>query len=47
MSEPKNLCDAQAISSRLSSSTGLKKSSTLPCEATLHVGFFSMELVET
>lgn len=40
MSEPKNLCDAQAISSRLSSSTGLKKSSTLPCEATLHVGFF-------
>ncbi|WP_085603866.1 MULTISPECIES: DUF2235 domain-containing protein [unclassified Pseudomonas] len=40
MSTPKNLSDAQAISARSNTDTAGKKSSVLPCEGTLHVGFF-------
>lgn len=40
MSAPKNLCDAQAISLRANKAAGGKKSSVLPCEGILHVGFF-------
>ncbi|MCP1488412.1 hypothetical protein J3D48_004725 [Pseudomonas fluorescens] len=40
MSEPKKLCDAQAISARTKTVAEGKKSSVLPCEGTLHVGYF-------
>ncbi|WP_440972591.1 hypothetical protein [Pseudomonas koreensis] len=40
MSAPKNLCDVQGISARSSIAAEGKKSSVLPCEGTLHVGYF-------
>ncbi|MDI3353165.1 DUF2235 domain-containing protein [Pseudomonas sp. UYIF39] len=40
MSSPANLDNAQAISARSSAAAGTKNTAALPCNASLHIGFF-------